>query len=450
MDYELRVIVEKVAVSSQEVVRRDSVKVYDIKRPESVLDLGLRHSEQISLLSKIQNALLAEQSVLIDLGYDCCPNCGQKIKKNGYTQSQFHAIFSDHTLRVQKHRCNNPDCDWQSFPTITSAFGTNIHPDLAKLQCEQGALYSYREAKNNLEKLNCHHRSVNNHNQIKQITNKVGIQLDEANRILPSAQECAEPAADLIIQLDGGHIPIQDKEKRSFEALSAVVYRPENIQQVDLHHRQIVDKTCVGAAIDDRLQTIKSYLINAALKQGMSQNSKVTALADGANNCWSVLSVVQPHCDRLECILDWFHIAKKVQQVKNALGQAFEQSLESAKWKLWHGEADEALLKLTLLCDNITDEETRSKIKGLHDYLQRNRAYLVNYNERDLANKTYTSQVAESHIDSIINARHKKTGKMQWTREGAHNVLQIRAMIVSNEWDAKWQSPVLSALGAVA
>lgn len=72
----------------------------------------------------------------------------------------------------------------------------------------------------------------------------------------------------------------------------------------------------------------------------------------------------------------------------------------------------------------------------------------VNYDERAKANKTYTSQIAESHIDSIINARHKKTGKMQWTREGAHNVLQIRAMIVSNEWDAKWQSSVLSALSA--
>jgi hypothetical protein len=294
----------------------------------------LRHSEQISLLSKIQNALLAEQSVLIDLGYDHCPNCGQKIKKNGHTQSQFHAVFSDHTLRVQKHRCNNPNCDWQSFPTITSAFGTNIHPDLAKLQCEQGALYSYREAQTNLEKLNCYHRSVNNHNQIKQITNKVGTQLDKANRFLPSAQECAVPASDLIIQVDGGHIPIQDKEKRSFEALSAVVYRPENIHQVDLHHRQIVDKTCVVSAINDELQTIKTYLVNAALKQGMSQSSKVTALADGASNCWSVLSVIQPHCGTFECILDWLHIGKKFQQVKNALGEALAQSLDSAKWRL--------------------------------------------------------------------------------------------------------------------
>ena len=48
MEYELRIIVEKVVVSSQEVVKGDTVKIYDVKRPESILDLGLRHAEQIS------------------------------------------------------------------------------------------------------------------------------------------------------------------------------------------------------------------------------------------------------------------------------------------------------------------------------------------------------------------------------------------------------------------
>ncbi len=50
MDFELRVVVEKVAVSTQEVIQRDTVKVYDVNPPKSILDLGLRHSEQISLL----------------------------------------------------------------------------------------------------------------------------------------------------------------------------------------------------------------------------------------------------------------------------------------------------------------------------------------------------------------------------------------------------------------
>src|SRR5262245_33992893 len=48
-----------------------------------------------------------------------------------------------------------------------------------------------------------------------------------------------------------------------------------------------------------------------------------------------VLSALTPECETFECILDWFHIAQKFQQVKNAVGEAFTSSLESAKWKLY-------------------------------------------------------------------------------------------------------------------
>jgi hypothetical protein len=54
MDYELRIVVEKVVVSSTQVVKRDTITIYDIQRPESILDFGLRHAEQISLLSKVK------------------------------------------------------------------------------------------------------------------------------------------------------------------------------------------------------------------------------------------------------------------------------------------------------------------------------------------------------------------------------------------------------------
>jgi len=114
-----------------------------VKAPASILELGLRHEEQISV-RKVQNSVLAAQSKLIDTGYDVCPKCGDKLNKTGHAKSNFHAVFTDH--QVQKHKCRNPECDWQSTPTTTSVFGTSIHPDLAKLQCE-GALYSYRQAK---------------------------------------------------------------------------------------------------------------------------------------------------------------------------------------------------------------------------------------------------------------------------------------------------------------
>lgn len=76
MEHELRIIVEKVSVSNQEVVRRDTIKTYDVERPKSILDLGLRHTEQISLLEKVHNAVLAEQASLLDSGNKICPVCG--------------------------------------------------------------------------------------------------------------------------------------------------------------------------------------------------------------------------------------------------------------------------------------------------------------------------------------------------------------------------------------
>jgi len=448
MEYELRIIVEKVSVSSQEVVRRDTIKTIDVKRPESIIDLGLRHAEQISLLEKVQNAVLAEQASLLDSGNKVCPVCGHSLKKNGSRTSGFHAVFSDHELKIQQHCCENPECSWRSSPTVNSLFGTSIHPDLGKLQCEQGALYSYREAQNNLTKVNYFPRSINNHTQVKRITGKVGEFLAQQNYQTPVAEECTTAATELIVQVDGGYIPVQDKQKRSFEALSVVVYRPEQLRQVDKNHRQISEKTCVVSAVKDNLKTIKTYAVNAALKQGVSAETQVTGLADGAQNCWSVLLSLQPYCQSLKCILDWFHIGKRFQNVIQALGADFEKSLESAKWELWHGNAEIALAKLALIRENVKDLEKKAKLKGLSDYLKSNQDYLVNYEQRKQAGQTYSSQVAESHIESLINARHKRTGKMQWTREGAHQVLQIRATMASNQWSEIGTKAVLSALVA--
>ena len=82
MDYELRIVVEKVAVSSQEVVKRDTIASYALQCPTSIVELGLRHGEQICLLAKIQDILLTEQSGLMDHETHVCPTCGNILKKN--------------------------------------------------------------------------------------------------------------------------------------------------------------------------------------------------------------------------------------------------------------------------------------------------------------------------------------------------------------------------------
>jgi len=149
-----------------------------------------------------------------------------------------------------------------------------------------------------------------------------------------------------------GSYSYQRSRQTGFEALSGVIYRPSCLEFVDQHHHQITDKSCVVSALDDDLKTIKTYLHHAALKQGLSQQTRVTALADGANNCWSVISVLEPHCQTIEPILDWFHIAKKFQNVKMLWVKPLANPLR-IKWTLWHGEAEETLRKIALIRDNI-------------------------------------------------------------------------------------------------
>jgi len=92
---------------------------------------------------------------------------------------------------------------------------------------------------------------------------------------------------------------------------------------------------------------MKIYTLNAARKQGMTEQTTVTALADGALNCWSVIMSLTPHCQQLLCILDWFHIAMRFQNVRSAVDEATD-TLERVKWTLWHGKPKETLSKLEL------------------------------------------------------------------------------------------------------
>ena len=51
----------------------------------------------------------------------------------------------------------------------------------------------------------------------------------------------------------------------------------------------IYNKNCAASSLDDKQESIKRDTLIAALRQGMTKDTKVTAICDGANNCWSVV-----------------------------------------------------------------------------------------------------------------------------------------------------------------
>ena len=78
-------------------------------------------------------------------------------------------------------------------------------------------------------------------------------------------------------------------------------------------------------------------------------------------------------------------------------------------------------------------------------HIENNKNKITDYRQRKKGGLVFTSNLAESTVESLINKRCKGQQHMRWSREGLNPLLQLRAAIHSNEWTEKWRSAVLSA-----
>jgi len=115
------------------------------------------------------------------------------------------------------------------------------------------------------------------------------------------------------LSVDGGHIPLKQRDKRSFEALLAL----STAQKASAGLTNIIEINSKSLAYQLKMitSTMKTYLLNAALKQGMKPDTVVTALADGACNCWSVILSLTLTANN--CSASWIGFtSKKFQNVR--------------------------------------------------------------------------------------------------------------------------------------
>src|SRR4029453_4783731 len=138
--------------------------------------------------------------------------------------------------------------------------------------------------------------------------------------------------------------------------------------------------------------------------------------------------------------LDWFHVAMRM----TVLGQyakglahhspleatALQDRLERIKWRLWHGDAGEALSRA---CELVGDgpalsrgypgRAARAKARAeLVTYIENNAAAVADYSERWDHGEIIS--FAESTVDLVVSRRFAKKQQMQWSKKGAHLLLQ--------------------------
>lgn len=434
------------------VVKSTVVLEESIKEVKSIEDLGFNHQQQIDILKGCQEGLLQAQSSSLKENIFHCPQCGAKLKFVGSTSSHFHSVFTDHKVPVKRQKCCNKACGWTSVPSISSLFKTNSHPDLSKLQTETACNHTYREAEKLMNAQSYYSRKINNHNRIHGLVEIVGNYIsDHQTNEIP---EDISPVEELICQVDGGHLKSNEEGKRSFEALTAVIYSPKNVVYPEKKSKSaginevprgvITSKHCAASALNDNLVTIKRQTSVAALKQGMTAKTKITALCDGANNCWNVVQSLEKECNSIVKILDWFHIAKKFQNI--SLPKYLSEKLDKAKWCIWNGKFEEGLDRFGDIIANTRSKTMKDRLIKLQGYLQNNKDCLVNYSERHKQGLVISSSLAESNVEHLINRRCKGRQHMKWSRDGIHPLLQVRASCASNDWACFGSQYVLKAM----
>ena len=226
---------------------------------------------------------------------------------------------------------------------------------------------------------------------------------------------------------DGGHINTIEEGKRGFEAMTAVVYRPESLFSNDKDTRNyLTSKHCAASAKSDGNEQIINNTIIAALKRVLSTQTAITALCDGATNCWQVVDALELLAASMVCILDWFHLAMKI------------------KWHLWRGRVDNALIRLTSLITEVP-ENLCERLVNLETYVKNNTDKIVNYREHQKQGLAFTSNLAESTVESLINQRCEPQ-HMRWSREGIEPLLQLLAAIASNDCKDIWKIAILNSV----
>jgi hypothetical protein len=71
-------------------------------------------------------------------------------------------------------------------------------------------------------------------------------------------------------------------------------------------------------------------------------------------------------------------------------------------------------------------------VDELDGYITRNATSIPNYGERHRAGEPISSATAEATVNEVISRRMVKKQQMRWTRQGAHQLLQIRCRVLDH------------------
>jgi hypothetical protein len=412
-----------------------SYEVMAISRPDGLADianLGLTLAEAKLLLAQVQQQVVAEQANTHAMFRPDCRLCGATCcHLKDWQPHRIATLFGEVRVRLPRLVCAGCGCgetgvSWPSHCRST--------PELNQLQARLSALMPYRVAADVMQHL-LPIDAGTSPETLRSHTLQVGERLADAAAEKPPA---AAPA--ITISLDSTFIRSREDGERHLEV------RVGNVEAVD-GGRQVFGavtraETDITALIQGNLETV-----------GRTDATEVTAFTDGCPGLRAILAdtgVTKPP------ILDWFHIAMRLQHTKlaaenlstNDPGRVKAKAtivaeVERLHWRIWNGKAKNAQRSINRIrkvmhvfkgehsqgARGVASRKLWHALHAIDKYLRGQAAWLVNYAKRYRAGLRVGTSITEGTANFLVNRRMNKSQQMRWSRNGADLLLQVRCAV---------------------
>jgi hypothetical protein len=406
-----------------------------VERPE---DLGLSLVEGKALTAAIQERVVQAQVTSWMERHRCCTDCGARRRSKGSYPVVFRTLYGDVKLAsLRLHRCPCHDADGAATDSpLRHLVPGQIAPERLYLEARRSSLVPYAATAELLTDVlpitsGANRTTVREH--ALRVAERAEAELGEERPCFIEGcraewQALPIPEGRIVAALDGGYVRNWDDRKSNFELIIGRSMPEDRAPRyLGLVHGY------------DRKP--KRRLFEILKSQGLQANQDVTFLTDGGEEVRSLTELVTPEAEH---VLDWFHItmrltvlgqyARGVAHYDEAEGARLLTSLERIKWLLWHGNQHRAGEEIAFFQDDVDGLElgypNHGKfVRAAHEfavYIAANASSLINYGERFRSGERISSCLAESTVNAVISKRFAKRQQMQWTKRGAHLLLQTR------------------------
>jgi hypothetical protein len=223
--------------------------------------------------------------------------------------------------------------------------------------------------------------------------------------------------------------------QRTPEAVAAALLRDPDRPDPGPRPRPVNKE--LRATLDGKAVAVERLAARAQRREGPQIRDRV-ALTDGAEALQDTMRAALPG---YTLVLDIIHAVEYLWDAANAIRG--ERHPERTAWVRGHllallqGQTDQVVSALTAAADEPTLSPTQqTAIATTIRYYRRNAPYM-HYDQYLARGWPIGTGVIESACGHLVKDRMEQAG-MRWTKDGAHAILDLRAVRVTDDWDAYW------------